>query len=129
MDTVFSAFPSAIISGRYSIGQWQRGTLVGNVFNKYGDLDAIVDEGQSSSIQNAPNADILTADMLMYVRPEQLPTVNVRELASSCMIYDSESADYFEIIDASIGKNQESGVIEHIQLLLRQTEAEDVESE
>ena len=129
MDTVFSAFPSAIISGRYSLGKHQRGTLVGNVFNKYGDLDAIVDEGQSSSIQNAPNADILTADMLMYVRPEQLPTVNVRELASSCMIYDSETADYFEIIDASIGKNQESGVIEHIQLLLRQTEAEDVESE
>lgn len=129
MDTVFSAFPNALISGRYSIGKYQRGTLIGNVFDKYGDLEVIVDEGQSSSISNAPNAETITADLLMYARPEELPTTNVRELASSCMIYDTETGDYFEIIDASVGKNQENGQIEHIQLLLRQTEAGDAESE
>lgn len=129
MDTVFSAFPNAIVAGRYSIGRWQRGTLVGNVYEKYGDLDVIIDEGQSSSISNAPSAETLTADLLMYVRPEQLPTDNVRALAASCMVYDTKTGDYFDIIDASVGKNQETGVIEHIQLLLRQTEAENVESE
>lgn len=129
MDTVFSAFPNAIVAGRYSIGRWQRGTLVGNVYEKYGDLDVILDEGQSSSISNAPSAETLTADLLMYVRPEQLPIDNVRALAASCMVYDTKTGDYFDIIDASVGKNQETGVIEHIQLLLRQTEAENVESE
>ena len=129
MDTVFSAFPNAIVAGRYSIGRWQRGTLVGNVYEKYGDLDVIIDEGQSSSISNAPSAETLTADLLMYVRPEQLPTDTVRALAASCMVYDTKTGDYFDIIDASVGKNQETGVIEHIQLLLRQTEAENVESE
>ena len=129
MDTVFNAFPNAIVAGRYSIGRWQRGTLVGSIYDKFGDLDVIIDEGQSSSITNAPSAEALTADMLLYVRPEQLPTTNVRELAASCMIYDSETGDYFEIIDASIGKNQDNGNIEHIQLLVRQTEAENVDSE
>jgi hypothetical protein len=39
------------------------------------------------------------------------------------MIYDALYGDYFAIIDAGIGKNQENGVIEHIELKLRQTDA------
>lgn len=125
MDTsmdVFSAFPSAVVSGQYFIGRFQRGSVEGNQFINYGPLDVIIDEGDSGRIGDAPNAEALEADLLLYVKPNQLPTTNTRALTAGYMIYDSEYDDYFAIIDASIGKNQELGEIEHIELLLRQTE-------
>ena len=120
--SVFDAFPSGVISGVYQIGKCQRGTLEGNRFAKVADLDVIVDEGDYTDINNAPNAAELMADMLMYVKPDQLPTLNTRMLCSDYMIYDSELDDYFAIIRASKGRNQEVGELEHIELELRQTE-------
>lgn len=119
---VFSTFPGAVVSGRFSIGGYQRGSLEGNQFIKVADIDAIIDEGDTAEIGVAPNAEELIADMLIYVRPEQLPTVNPRELTARYLIYDNEYGDYFAIIDAGIGKNQDNGIIEHIELKLRQTD-------
>lgn len=119
---VFKAFPGAVVFGRYSIGEFQRGTVEGNKFVQYGSLDVIVDEGDAGDIGRAPNAEALTADLLMYCKPEQLPTTNPRALTAGYMIYDAEYDDYFAIIDASIAKNQHVGQYEHIELLLRQTE-------
>lgn len=117
---VFNAFPGAVVSGVYSIGSYQRGTVEGDQFVKESDLDVIVDEGDVSDIGSAPNAEALRADLLLYVKPEQLPTTNPRALAAGYMIYDAKYDDYFAIITANIGKNQEIGKIEHIELLLRQ---------
>lgn len=127
MATVFDAFPKAIVTGVWSIGQYQRGTLVGNQYKTLANLDVIISEGQQATFGSAPNAETISTDMLIYVRPEQLPTTNLRVLASSYVLTDG--VDYFEIIDASAGKNQENGVLEHIELGVRQTEAiENVES-
>lgn len=120
---VFSAFPGAVISGRFFIGKYQRGSLEGNQFVKDADIDAIIDEGDMAEIGGAPNAESLIADIILYVKPEQLPTVNPRELTAGYLIYDNEYGDYFAIIDAGIGKNQDNGIIEHIELKLRQTDA------
>lgn len=121
---VFEAFPNAIVSGVYQIGLYQRGSVVGAAWdaNSAVNLDVIVEEGDKSSINTAPNAEPLNADLLLYARPEQLPTTNPRALAAGYLIYDSVNDDYFAIIDASIGKNQDNGKIEHIELLLQQTE-------
>lgn len=119
---VFSAFPGAVVSGRFTIGSYQRGTVEGNQFLNEGTLDVIIDEGDASDIGSAPNAEALTADLLLYAKPVQLPTTNPRALASGYLICDAENDDYFAIINASIGKNQQTGNIEHIELLLRQTE-------
>lgn len=126
---VFSAFAGAVVSGKYSIGTCQRGSLVGSVFVKESDLDVIVDEGDLTDISLAPNATPLNADLLMYCKPDQLPTTNPRELVASYMIYDSETGDYFAIVNAGVGKNQQTGVVEHIELMLQQTEAESAEEE
>lgn len=120
---VFSAFAGAVVSGRYVLGQCQRGTLEGNQFSTVSNLDVIVDEGDIGMIGRAPNAEVLEADLLLYVKPSQLPTTNPRALTAGYMIYDQEYDDYFAIINASLGKNQNNGQIEHIELLLRQTEA------
>lgn len=119
---VFKAFPSAVVSGVYSIGEYQRGTVEGNQYIKTADLDVIIDEGDAGDIGMAPNAETLDADLLLYVKPEQLPTTNPRALAAGFMIYDSENDDYFAVVNAGIGKNQQTGKLEHIELLLRQTE-------
>lgn len=117
---VFRAFPGAVVSGVYSIGGYQRGTLEGNRYTKEADLDVIVDEGDTGDIGMAPNAEVLDADLLLYVKPEQLPTTNPRALTAGYMIYDADNDDYFAIVDASVGKNQHTGKVEHIELLLRQ---------
>jgi hypothetical protein len=126
---VFSAFAGAVISGTYSIGTNQRGSLVGSVYSKVNDLDVIVDEGDIANIGLAPNAEALDADLIMYCKPEQMPTTNTRALAAGYMIHDSDTDDYFAIVNAGIGKNQETGEIEHIELMLQQTDAEFDDSE
>lgn len=120
---VFSAFAGAVVSGRYYLGSYQRGALEGNQFVPVSSLDVIVDEGDNGMIGRAPNAETLEADLLLYAKPSQLPTSNPRALTAGYMVYDAAEGDYFAIVDASVGKNQHTGQIEHFELLLRQTEA------
>lgn len=121
---VFEAFPAAVVSGVWQIAAYQRGGILGAVWDGENatDLDVIVDEGDNSDINSAPNTEPLDADLLLYVKPGQLPTTNPRALAAGYLLFDSENEDYFAIIDTSLGKNQETGELEHIELLLRQTE-------
>lgn len=121
--SIFKAFDFAIISGVWQIGTYQHGGVVGNVFNKIGDIDVIIDEENSSVISNTPEN--LTSGLLMYVKPEQLPTLNTNELVSNYMVYDSENDDYYSIKFAGIGKNQHKGIIEHIELTVVQVEVVD----
>lgn len=124
---VFSAFPGAVVSDRYYIAVCQRGTLEGNKVLLVSSLNVIVDEGDAGDIGNAPNSETLIADLLMYTKPSELPTLNPRELVAGYLVYDELYKDYFRIIDASIGKNQETGAIEHVELRLRQTDALEAE--
>ena len=123
--SIFNAFPNAIITGIWQIGTCQHGTLIGNVFTKVADIDVVIDEGNNSSI----NTDIetLDSDMLVYCKPEQLPTIKTKQLVSGYMLYDSVEDDYYMIIDAGIGKNQHTGEIEHVELKVVQTEVTDGE--
>lgn len=115
---VFSAFPKAIISGVWSIGAVKRGSVLGNEYTKLRDLDVIVDEGSNSTFDAAPNAEGAYSDILLYCKPSQLPTVATRALVSSYALYDGKV--YYDIIDAALGKNQETGQVEHVELRIRQ---------
>lgn len=121
--SIFNAFPKAIISGVWQIGTCQHGTLIGNVFTKTGDIDVIIDEGNNSSVDT--DIETIKSDMLIYCRPEQMPTLNTNTLVSGYMLYDSSEDNYYMIIDAGVGKNQHTGVIEHIELKVVQTEVTD----
>ena len=123
--SIFDVFPKAVISGVWQIGTCQHGTLVGNVFAKTGDIDAIIDEGNNSSV----NTDIetLKSDMLIYCKPSQLPTLDTNALVSGYMLYNSASDSYYTIVDAGIGKNQENGNVEHVELKVVMTEVADGE--
>jgi len=118
--SIFDAFPNAIISGVWEIGTCQHGTLVGNQYLKYGDLDVVIDEGNNSRINTTPES--IISDMLVYAKTEQLPTISTSELVSGYMIYNSLEDAYYEIVDAGLGKNQHTGNIEHVELKVVRTE-------
>ena len=121
--SIFNAFPKAIISGVWQIGTCKHGTLIGNVFEKTADIDVVIDEGNNSSVDT--DIETIKSDMLIYCKPEQMPTTNTNTLVAGYMLYDSSEDNYYMIIDAGIGKNQHTGVIEHIELKVVQTEVTD----
>lgn len=117
--TVFDAFPNAIV--QLKIAQVAYSSITGNNIDLENaeTIDAIIDEGSSSDANQAPNAAGLYADTLIYTRPEQLPTTDTSTLVSDYAIID-ENDRTWEIIDAGVGKNQDNGQIEHIELKIRQ---------
>ena len=121
--SIFRAFPNAIITGVWSIGQFQHGSIVGNVYTKVADLDVVVDEGSSSKIDKSPEE--LKSDLLIYVKPTQLPTLSTNKLVSAYMLYNRDEDAYYEIIDAGIGKNQETNIVEHVELKVVQVDADE----
>lgn len=118
--SIFDAFANAIIYGVWQIGTSKRGTVVGSQFTKLADLDVVLDEGASAELTTNPEE--LTSDLLVYVKPEQMPTIRANQLVAGYMLYDSENDDYYEIINVGIGKNQHTGVIEHLELRVVQSE-------
>ena len=118
--STFDAFPNAIISGVWEIGTCQHGTVVGNSYTPVNPIDVIIDEGYNANINTTPEA--LVSDMLIYVRPCQMPTLKTNQLVSGYMLHNTEDDEYFEIVDAGIGKNQHTGDIEHLELKVVQTE-------
>ena len=70
---------------------------------------------------------ILKSDMLIYCKPEQMPTLDTNTLVSGYMLYNSTEDSYYMIIDAGIGKNQHTGNIEHVELKVTMTEVTDGE--
>ena len=123
--SIFNAFPKAVITGVWQIGTCQHGTLIGNVFIKSADIDVIIDEGNNSSVDT--DIETIKSDMLIYCKPEQMPTINTNALVSGYMLYNSAEDAYYMIVDAGIGKNQHTGIVEHLELKVVQTEVTDGE--
>lgn len=125
MLTVFEAFPNGIERNIWQIGQMAYSTITGNDLDadSLTYIDAIVDEGNSSEPNASPSAANAYSDMLLYIRPEQSPTLDTAELIASYVVKNTTTGKLYAIIDAGIGKNQDNGTIEHIELKLRQTGA------
>ena len=122
MLTVFQAFPNGIEHEIWQIGQMAYSTITGNALDSttLAYIDAIVDEANDSEPNASPNSAVAYSDTLLYVRPEQMPTIDTAELIASYAVKNTQTDKLYAIIDAGIGKNQDNGVIEHIELRLRQ---------
>lgn len=119
---VFNAFPNAIVSDVWQLGTLTHDTDTGNNFALVSALDVIVDEISIAEREMNPNPDELNSSTLLYVKPSQLPTLNPNALVTDYLIYNSEDDLYFTIENAGIGKNQETGEVEHVEFLIKQTE-------
>lgn len=123
--TVFDAFPNAI--EHWHIAEMEYSTITGNqTTGTWNDIDVIVDEGSSTEPNQSPNYANAYSDLLIYCSPEQLPTLETAALVADYAVKDNNCRLY-AIIDAGIGKNQELGIIEHVELKLKQVD-EDIES-
>lgn len=122
MLTVFQAFPNGIEHEIWQIGQMAYSTITGNALDddSLTFIDAIVDEANDSEPNASPSAAVTYTDTLLYVKPDQMPTIDTAELIASYAVKNTTTDKLYAIIDAGIGKNQDNGVIEHIELRLRQ---------
>lgn len=120
---VFSAFSQAIVSGIWELGRVKRATEIGDTYTPVKALDVIVEEASDGELRNSPDADGITSDTLIYAKPSQLPTLNSAALIGDHLLKNTENEQYYAIIGADIGKNQENGTIEHVELWVRATEA------
>lgn len=121
--TVFQAFPNAL--EEWSIAPIAYSTITGNMIDtdEAQNIDVIVDEGNNSTPNASPNAAGIASDTLLYCQPNQLPTIDTAELVANYAVADQYGKTY-AIIDAGIGKNQDEGTIEHVELKIRQTGAD-----
>lgn len=122
---VFEAFPEAIISGEWQLGEVKRATVRGKKFSNPTTLKVIVDEGTYAVTDRSPSAEYETSDTLIYARASDLPTLDTAKLAANYLWYNLKTNGYFDIREANLGKNQDTGVVEHVEFLIRPTEALD----
>lgn len=120
---VFNAFPNAIISNVWQIGTVRKSTETGDIYTPVGYVDIIIDEVASGEQNRSIDADGITVSTLIYVRPEQMPGLNIARFISSYFFYDSANDQYYEIKNVGVGKNQQTGAIEHIEFELLPVEA------
>lgn len=127
---VFKAFPAAIISDDWKLGQLVENTEVGKLWKDLGFKSVIVDEVADGELDRSPSAEGIASDTLIYAKPEEMPTSNVAEFIASYYWYQESADQYYRIIEVGVGKNQDAGVVEHIEFRVRPTElAGEVEDE
>ena len=119
---VFSIFPEAILDGVWEIGRNIKDTVLGRRFDTRGTIGVIVDEGSSVS-GYLPEA--ISNDLLLYVRPCDLPKTDVNVLVADYCWMNVETGQYYSIVDVSVGKNQAAGIAEHYAFRIRPTEVID----
>lgn len=118
---VFKSFSKAIITDDWSLGHITISTDVGKIYVDDGYKSVIVSEGVSGE-ENAPSADSIIADTLIYAMPSEIPTANIAELVASYFWHQDSSDQYYKIIEVGVGKNQNNGVVEHLEFRVRPSE-------
>lgn len=122
---VFSAFPNAIVRDTWQLGTVQRATEVGDKYTPVGFVDVIIDEVASGLLDKSPDADGLDTDTLIYCRPEQMPGLNISRFIATYYFLDTSTGQHYEIRHVGVGKNQQTGKVEHVEFQLRAKEAID----
>lgn len=118
---VFKAFSKAIITDDWSLGSITISTDVGKIYKDDGFKSVIVDEGAEGD-ENSPNANTLTTDTLIYAKPDEMPTTNPAELVASYFWHQQSTGQYYRILEVGVGKNQDEGIVEHIEFRVRPSE-------
>ena len=122
---VFDALPNAIVSDVWQLGERVQDTENGKRFLPLGTWDVIMSETVSGMQDRSPNADYLTNATLLYVRPEVMEGSSAAEMVASRLWHNTETEQFFEILTVRIGKNQETGIVEHVEFTLKQVEIVD----
>lgn len=118
---VFEAFPNTIVSDRFELGKLMSGTIRGKEFSDPIACDVIIDEGAYVTPDRSPDVEYQESEALIYAKANQMPTLYPAQLTNGYLWHDKETGIYYEIRQAALGKNQETGAIEHVEFLVRPT--------
>lgn len=118
---VFKAFPNAIEHNLWELGTVLRGTENGTKFQSVGFIDVIIDEQVDGELDTSPNAEGVSVNTLLYVRPADLPPANTAAFVGEYYWHNTETDTFYEITEVGVGKNQENGLVEHYEFLLKPT--------
>ena len=121
--TVFDAFPNAVET--WLLYEKVQNTETGKTLGEGVELHVIVDEVGGANEERSLEAQYLDSDTLLYAKPEELPTLSKNKLLSDYAAFNAETETYYDIREVGIGKNQETGVVEHYELKIRATEVAD----
>lgn len=119
---VFSAFPNGVIRNTWELGEVQRATEIGTVVSNTVACDVIAEEGAEDRSGRTPDPDYQESNILLYARPEDMPTLNMAALAAGYYWHNTATGQYYAIREVSLGTNQETGANEHVEFLLKPTE-------
>lgn len=119
--TVFEAFPEAMTTWTWLA--IKRGTEVGTSMTELRPVNVIETEADKATLHNTPKADGVVADILLYVRPGDMPETQPSKLMANYGL-QSDFLEQYDIIDVAIAKNQDSSKIEHYELSLKLTSME-----
>lgn len=119
MNDVFDVFPEAIVEGVWQIGPVKRSTVTGLTISEPVTVPVIVDSADETVRATAGGSPgVGQVDILLYLRPEDCPTLDTAELVNGYAVHNLETdKDYLPLI-ASLGKNQNTGAVEHVELEL-----------
>lgn len=127
MMTIFDEFADAREDG-WMLGEVERATEIGTVFSKVADLHPIVSDADTADFNKSPNQDIVVYDLLIYVEPSEMPTTDISLIVAKYVVRSPEGR-FYNITQAATGRNQQEGVIEHLELKLAITSVEENEDE
>lgn len=100
------------------LGKVKRGTRRGTVFEATDNLAPIVSDGTTADFNTSPNQATVEYDLLLYVAPQELPTTDIGLIVANYII-KSPSGRFYDIVQAATGRNQASGMIEHMELAIK----------
>mgnify|MGYP004443084679 CR=1 FL=1 len=120
--TVFDCFPNAVEQRAWKLLKIERATEVGTRKRVVATFKPIIADGASGTLNNSPNADGISSDLLLYCRPIEVQTLAWSFGAVAGYAVQSPDGFDYEIVNCGQGKNQNTGKLEHIELELKMTE-------
>lgn len=121
---VFEVFPNGIVRGVWALGRFVKDTEIGKKFEAIGFYDVIVDEEAASAQDQSPSADGLDNGTLLYAKPTIMDGLSPEAMMTDYLWHNVITDQFFEIRRVGIGKNQETGIVEHVEFQLKQIEVE-----
>lgn len=123
---VFTAFPYAVVKDRWKLGEVRKSTITGNNYTESEDfLDVIVVEGFQEKTDSDTIAESVS-ETVLYAKPAQLPTEDLEAYLADYLFHDTKRDSYYSIKKADAGKNQQNGVLEHVEFVLNPTSISEV---
>lgn len=120
---VFDAFPNAVDATTWELGKVIRSTVTGETLVAGQAITVIADVAETAvRSSSGTTPDTLTPDILLYVKPEDCPTLDTSALTNEYALHNTATGKDYNITSVGLGKNQETGELEHVELTLELTE-------